>query len=188
MEKRKTVKRYKIAAIESIKCSRCGRKTDLDGDFYDSLEEYVELNESNCICKYCTAPLINMCSDNACATLNLPQARFCKRCGKETLFKQNGVFDERFCRKIRKLVRERYGSARGTGVRGTGRKGGLFDYLEEQHFGPSAGVFTEKYPDWLQKRIIKPGMLDDVYGGPDERDEEVWESLMRYYGCRNSKS
>ena len=45
-------------------------------------------------CRLCNCPLENYCSDELCMTLNVEKARFCKCCGKPTLFNQYRVFDE----------------------------------------------------------------------------------------------
>lgn len=47
-------------------------------------------------CRFCECPMENYCSDE-CGTLNPKNARYCKQCGKPTLFLQAGVFDEAVC-------------------------------------------------------------------------------------------
>jgi len=190
-------------AIESIKCPRCGRKNELGGDVYESLEDYIEINGSGCSCRYCRGPLINMCSDSTCNTVNLPQARFCKRCGNETVFRQSGVFDEKFCKKVKKLVKERYGSERGRRRKTHGVLGVMDELALGVPLTPPSGnrsgsgrpsyLYGEKYPDWLQPRVVHPSMYDN--GGSDYAsdhtrrwDEAVWKSQMQYHGHHKNKS
>lgn len=48
-------------------------------------------------CRFCGCPMQNWCSDEDCETLNLPKARYCKKCGKPTLFSKYKVFDDVQC-------------------------------------------------------------------------------------------
>lgn len=48
-------------------------------------------------CRFCNGPLANYCSDEDCDTLNTSDARFCKKCGRPTLFNNSGVFDKLYC-------------------------------------------------------------------------------------------
>ena len=45
-------------------------------------------------CRYCRCPLDNFCSDDECGELNVRTARFCKACGKPTLYSKYRIFDE----------------------------------------------------------------------------------------------
>ncbi len=60
-----------------LTCPRCG--TENRGDRQD--------------CRYCQCPLYNTCSDPRCRYWNLPFAKYCKKCGKETSYMLYGVFD-----------------------------------------------------------------------------------------------
>lgn len=80
------------------------------------------------------------------------------------------MFDEKFCKKIQKLVKERYGN--GHGRRRTRKLSETEQYMGFYHgSGSSSGtnsgngqdihyLYGEKYPDWLQPRVIHPSMLD----------------------------
>ena len=59
-------------------------------------------------CRYCNGPLENYCSDEDCMELNLPQARYCKMCGKPTIFLEERCFDEEFCSSLKQEAKDYY--------------------------------------------------------------------------------
>ncbi|QNB45873.1 hypothetical protein BR63_05805 [Thermanaerosceptrum fracticalcis] len=45
-------------------------------------------------CKMCGTPLLNTCTDEKCAKVNIPDAWHCEYCGAPTLFGSNGLLAE----------------------------------------------------------------------------------------------
>lgn len=69
---------YYRGYLPPVKCPRCGTLNN-------------QVREE---CRYCNFPLDNYCSDEECGELNAKKARFCKCCGKPTLFNKYHVFEE----------------------------------------------------------------------------------------------
>lgn len=68
-----------------VSCPRCGTMN----------------NQIRQQCRFCNGPLKNYCSDEDCNCLNMEEARYCKKCGKPTLFMKHKVFDKRLCASLR---------------------------------------------------------------------------------------
>lgn len=67
--------------MSPVKCPRCG-----------TLNNRVREE-----CRFCECPLENLCSDEDCAEPNVRKARFCRLCGKPTLYNLHHVFDKNVC-------------------------------------------------------------------------------------------
>lgn len=72
---------YTRGYLPPVPCPRCGTLN----------------NRVRETCRFCNCPMENYCSDDSCGTLNPAKARYCKQCGKPTLFLQAEVFDEAVC-------------------------------------------------------------------------------------------
>ena len=83
---------YYRGCLPPVYCPRCGTLN----------------NQVREACRYCRCPLDNYCSDDECGELNVKKARFCKSCGKPTLYSKYQVFDEAVVQRYTASAKEYY--------------------------------------------------------------------------------
>lgn len=83
---------YYRGYLSPIACPRCGTLNN-------------QIREE---CRFCDGPLVNYCTDEECDCENQREARFCKKCGRPTIFAKHRVFDEKYCAVLRLSAQHYY--------------------------------------------------------------------------------